>query len=197
MKRKIFFCLAFIVLVSSTIYAKTDIHNVTGVIVDKWGSPVSGAFVKVYDGSTTKVFSDKDGKFNITANNGDNLLIGAPDQEQKIVKIHDSSKPITVALGFSSEPINVGFGIVQPLEESTMSVSTTSNREFNNRSAKNIGNSLYGTSLGLTTLENSGDFDNTNPTFYIRGLQSLSGSSPLILVDGIERNINYSTFASE
>ena len=96
----------------------------------------------------------------------------------------DSTK---AGVNYASQPVNIGFGIVQPLNESTMSVAMSSN--VNNRSAKDIGNSLYGQILGLTTLQGSGDYASYEPSFYVRGLQSLSGSSPLVMVDGIERDI--------
>lgn len=88
---------------------------------------------------------------------------------------------------YADTPINIGFGITQPLSESTMSVATSA--DVNRRSAKNIGNSLFGQVLGLTTLQGSGDYASYEPSFFIRGLQGLNGSSPLLLVDGIERNI--------
>ncbi len=75
------------------------------------------------------------------------------------------------------------------LKETTGAVSRVYNEDFNKRSAKNIANSLYGYGLGLTTLEGSGRYTEYEPTFYVRGLQSSSTNNPLILVDGIERNI--------
>lgn len=41
----------------------------------------------------------------------------------------------------------------------------------------------------MTTLQGSGRYADAEPTFFIRGLQSLSTNNPLILVDGIERDI--------
>ena len=69
-------------------------------------------------------------------------------------------------------------------------VSTTYNEEFNKRSSRNISNSLYGYGLGLTTLQNAASTGlMADPTFYVRGLQSLSSSTPLVLVDGLERDM--------
>lgn len=83
--------------------------------------------------------------------------------------------------------IGVDLGITR--ENSTASVSVIKNDAVNERSAKNIGNSLIGQGKGLITISGNGTYYQQNPTFYIRGLQSLSGSNPLILVDGIERDI--------
>ena len=77
------------------------------------------------------------------------------------------------------------------LEESTASVSVITLEDIDHRKSKNIGNSILGQGLGLISLQGAGNFSDYNPTFYVRGLQSLnSNNSPLILVDGIEREIN-------
>lgn len=90
---------------------------------------------------------------------------------------------------YSDEVVEIGYHKAQRLEESTSSVSTVYNEDFNKRSAKNIANSLFGYGTGLTTLQGSGRYADAEPTFFIRGLQSLSTNNPLILVDGIERDI--------
>lgn len=90
----------------------------------------------------------------------------------------------------ADELIQIGYQKTQRLKESTASVSIIYNEDFDKRSAKNIGNSLFGHGTGLTTLQGNGQYANYEPTFYIRGLQSLSLNNPLILVDGIERDID-------
>jgi tonB-linked outer membrane protein, susC/ragA family len=89
--------------------------------------------------------------------------------------------------------IKLGHNIEQNIEESTASVSIITNEELNKRSAKNVTNSLYGYGLGLTVLQNGGIYVKQEPTLYVRGIQSLSGSTPLMLVDGIERDISLVT----
>lgn len=85
---------------------------------------------------------------------------------------------------------NIGTNLNVTRENSTASVAVIKNDAVNQRSAKNIGNSLIGHGSGLVTIAGSGTYYAQEPTFYVRGLQSLSGSNPLILVDGIERDIN-------
>ena len=76
------------------------------------------------------------------------------------------------------------------LEESTAAVSVIKSDKTDRRSAKNIGNSIIGEGNGLISLQNGGRYVAQEPTFYVRGLQTLNGNNaPLILVDGIERDI--------
>lgn len=75
--------------------------------------------------------------------------------------------------------------------QSTAAVTTISGEQAGRRSSKNISEGLVGLGgNGLVSMRNAGTYFSANPTFYVRGLQSLSGSSPLLLVDGIERDMN-------
>jgi TonB-linked SusC/RagA family outer membrane protein len=91
---------------------------------------------------------------------------------------------------YEDQSIDVGANKTFKISESTAAVSVIGSNSTDKRSARNIGNSIIGQGLGLISLQNSGNYAAANPTFYVRGLQSLSGSTPLILVDGIERDIN-------
>lgn len=94
---------------------------------------------------------------------------------------------------FADQDIDLGTSKTFKRSESTASVSIITSKTTDRRSAKNIGNSILGQGTGLISLGGSGSYDAKDPTFYVRGLQSISGSSPLILVDGIERSIDYVT----
>ena len=75
--------------------------------------------------------------------------------------------------------------------QSTAAVTTISGEQTGRRSSKNISDGLVGLGgNGLVSMRNAGTYFSANPTFYVRGLQSLSGSAPLVLVDGIERDMN-------
>lgn len=91
---------------------------------------------------------------------------------------------------FLSQTIDVGAQKTLTLQETTAAVSVITARDTDRKSAKNIGNSIIGHGNGLISLEGSGRYASQNPTFYVRGLQTLNGNNtPLILVDGIERDI--------
>lgn len=66
---------------------------------------------------------------------------------------------------YADQVVEIGYRTAQRLEESTSSVSTVYNEEFNKRSAKNIGNSLFGYGTGLMTLQGTGTYANYEPTF--------------------------------
>ena len=94
---------------------------------------------------------------------------------------------------FADQSIDVGAQKVFTREQSTAAASVITRETVDKRSAKNIGNSIIGQGNGLISLDGTGSYFVQNPTFYIRGLQSLSTSTPLILVDGVERDITVVT----
>ena len=92
---------------------------------------------------------------------------------------------------YAAQSIDVGANVNFSREQSTSAVSVITSESTNKRSAKNIGNSILGQGSGLISLQKSGNYAGINPTFYIRGMQSLDGNTPLFVVDGIERDIQY------
>ena len=103
--------------------------------------------------------------------------------------VFSQEKADSVAKTWLDQEYNLGVDLGITRENSTASISVIRNDAVNQRSAKNVGNSLIGHGKGLITIAGNGTYYEQNPTFYVRGLQSLSGSTPLILVDGIERDI--------
>ena len=95
----------------------------------------------------------------------------------------------STGVSFADQVIEVGANKDFTRAQSTAAVSVITNRDVNKRSAKDIGNSILGQGNGLVSLQGTGTYFEQNPTFYVRGLQSLSTNTPLILVDGVERDI--------
>ena len=96
----------------------------------------------------------------------------------------------STGIDFADQVIEIGANKDFSRAQSTASVSVITSKTTDKRSAKNIGNSILGQGNGLISLQGSGTYFEANPTFYVRGLQSLSNSEPLVLVDGVERNIS-------
>lgn len=192
MKRNRITTIAFCALLGLQASAQTvQLQTITGFVVDKWGKPVEGARVQVLDKAATTAYTGENGLFTINALPDEKLQITAADNSLKTIPATADGKPMMIVLDYASQPVDIGFGIHQTVGESTMAVSGVSSEEFNKRSSKNVGNSLFGYGLGLTVGQGTGEYTSQNPWFYVRGMKTLAGNSPLILVDGIERDINY------
>lgn len=192
MKKNKILILALLVCLSIPVGAQNTDSNITGIVVDKWGNPVYGASVNVAGIPDVRVETDKDGKFEIAADAGRSLQVVTTDKGSTTVKV-EHGKAMKIVMDYAAQTIDVGANRTFTRQESTAAVSTVYNEDFNKRAAKNMSNSLYGQGLGLTTLQNAGNYASVEPTFYVRGLQSLSSSSPLVLVDGLERDMSLVT----
>ena len=197
MKKYKIIALAILACVSLKGLAQTD-NNVIGKVIDKWGNPVEGALVFIENAPLIGVATDKNGQFEILADKGSVLKVKTGDDAVKTVTVKDE-KLMTIVMGFSAEKVNYGFGLAQTNAESTGAVSTVYADQIDNRSAMNIGNSLYGNVTGLTTLQKTGNVWEQIPSMYIRGQQTLNGNNGILLVvDGLERDnawkaLNYIT----
>lgn len=194
MRKNKILILALLVCLSIPVRAQNTDNNIQGIVVDKSGNPVYGASVNVEGGTTEmRVETDKDGKFEIAVGEGQRLNVVSTGNGSTTVAVKAGS-PMTIVMGYASQTIDVGANRTFNRHESTAAVSTAYNEEMNKRSSHNISNSLYGHGLGLMTLQNATSTGLTaNPTFYVRGLQSLSSSTPLVLVDGLERDMSFVT----
>ena len=102
-----------------------------------------------------------------------------------------SAQRDSIAASFANQKMEVGANKDFTRAQSTAAITIIENKDVNQRSSKNISNSILGQGgNGLSSMSGTGTYFYSNPTFYIRGLQSLSTSSPLVLVDGIERDMN-------
>lgn len=189
MKNKIIF-LMMLSLISFNGWSQNS--NIKGKVIDKKGEPMSGLLVSVKNFPGIKVTTDKNGIFEISVPSDNEIQIQASNFRKKVVPTTSDSLMIIV-MDDSTDPVDVGFGIVQTKEESAFAVSYTPIEQVNRRSSFSIYNSLFGNVLGLTALQRSGAVWENDPALYIRGLQTLSNNNILVLVDGLERNIRYIT----
>ena len=167
-------------------------NDITGFVVDKFGKPIAGALITVKDAPVVKVSTDKNGHFRLNeAHDIKSLNVTAPDNSSKTVNTEKGV--MTIVMGDMDRMTNVGYAQDHAFSEATSATSTVSGETLARRTSRDITESLFGYLPGLTSLQNSGLYANSGTSFYVRGLHSLTGSNPLVLVDGIERDATYLT----
>ncbi|MGI9525524.1 MAG: SusC/RagA family TonB-linked outer membrane protein [Weeksellaceae bacterium] len=108
-------------------------------------------------------------------------------------KIEDNTI-FVYGFGETIDPINlsgviaIGYGD-KGKHKITTAVSEIDTKFLENRSLSNATSALQGTTPGLNISNISGQEDE-NPRINIRGFTSINGGSPLVLIDGIEGNLN-------
>src|SRR5690606_33413364 len=147
-------------------------------------------------GTTTGTTTDLDGNFTINAPANSTLVftyIGFANQEVAV----NNQTQLNIVLETSGEELDqvviVGYG-TQKKVNLTGAVSTVDSKQLESRPVQNVGQALQGLvpGLNLQTSGLGGEL-NQNLSFNIRGGGSIgdgSNSSPLVLIDGMEGNMN-------
>lgn len=190
---KILFFITFLLSLTFPAFAQ-NVKTVTGKIVDETGEPLISATVQLKGSSTTGSTSDIDGNFSISIpDNSNNVLIftyvGYTTREIAV----GNQAYLNVVLQPSSinleEFVVTGYG-VQKKVHLTGSVSQVTSKEIVKVPASNVGQLLVGKLPGVISSQNNGAPGTDGVTFQVRGVSSWTSSSPLVLVDGIERDFS-------
>ena len=183
------FCRTFLILLLGlfvSVGAFAQKISVTGVVKDQTGLPIIGGNVMV-KGSTTGVITDVDGKFTISANKSDILVIsyvGFTTQEVPV-----SEKQLNIILHEDTEMLEevvvLGYGAQTRKQDLSASVGIVDNTdELAIRPVTSTEGMLQGQLPGVTITSNGGDPTST-PNIVIRGQGSQNGDNVLWVVDGV------------
>jgi outer membrane receptor for Fe3+-dicitrate len=107
------------------------------------------------------------------------------DGKTLTVRLHDDTQTL-------DEVVVVAYG-QQKKVSVTGSISAVGNRELKQGPTSSVTNSLTGRIPGLVTRQTSGRPGEDAAALYIRGRATVNDASPLIMVDGIERDFHKST----
>lgn len=170
-------------------------RRINGRVLDEYGDPLPGATVKCVGHESAACSSDLDGHFSITLPAGvDKLTISYIGMQPLTVDAADGLTAQLTAAGTElDEVVVVGYG-VQKKVNVTGAVSMAGDKVFAARPVANASQALQGAIPGLNlSTTNAGGQLNSSMTMNIRGTGTIgdgSVASPLILIDGIEGNIN-------
>ena len=169
--------------------------NVKGTVVDESSVPVPGAAVVVKGNPTLGgVVTGTNGDFSLNVPKGSTLVVSCIGyQEETRLFVEDgvwfvTLKEDTILL---EDAVVVGYG-VQNKESVVGAISQVKANTLEQSGFTNITNALAGKVSGLLSYSSTGSgapAENTE-SLLIRGLSSWNGSSPLVMVDGIEREMS-------
>lgn len=164
--------------------------HVTGTVVDSNGEGVIGATIRII-GEKQATITDMDGKFKIDAPVGSMIQISSIGFDTQKVKA--SSSPLRVTMVDNSTTLKdvqvVAYG-TQKKVTVTGAISGIKGSELLKTPVGSITNMLSGAVSGLSSIQYSGEPGADAATVLVRGKATWADSSPLIQVDGVERDFN-------
>ena len=167
----------------------------SGIVVDEKDEPLPGASVKI-KGTTKGVVTDVYGKFLIEVpSENDSLVVSFVTFKTKTVHI-GNVKNIKVSLDPDikgrtlNETVVTAFGSTQKKTSLTAAITTVKVSDLQKSPVPSLSNALGGKVTGVITRQVSGSPGADGANIYIRGVATSSSTNPLILIDGVERDIN-------
>ncbi|MBO4455903.1 MAG: TonB-dependent receptor [Bacteroidales bacterium] len=175
-------------------FAQSRGFTVKGKVLDSQSLPVIGAGVTI-KGTTTGVATGLDGEFSLTVPDENAVLVAASlgyvAKEVKVGKQRD----LVIILDEDSESLEatvvVAYG-TQTKATVTGALTTIDSKALVKAPVADVTNVLAGQMPGVSTIQETGQPGEDYAKIYIRGVGSLNedASTPLILVDGVERALN-------
>lgn len=164
---------------------------VTGTVVDSNGEGVIGASVVLKSDKTQGTTTDIDGNFSLRLPSSQATLVisyvGMRSQEVRAT----AGKKLNITLEEDSEILEdvvvVGFGQQKKASVVGAIAQVSSKTLERTGGVNNLTQALAGNLPGVTTMETSGQPGMEDAEIVIRAQTSWNNSSPLVLVDGVER----------
>lgn len=164
--------------------------NISGLVTDADGEPLIGATVMV-KGSTHGVSTDVDGKYTLNGVKKGSTIeasyVGFTSQAVKVTRGGQLNISLKENNNMLNEVVVVGYG-QQKKVNLTGAVSVVNAKDINGRPTGNAATALQGADPSLNLKMGSGGPD-AGASLNIRGVTSINGGTPLVLVDGVEMNL--------
>ncbi len=167
-------------------------RSVSGKVVDSEGLPLPGVTV-VVKGTSNGTVTNADGNYSVTNITEDATLVfsfvGMLTQEVEIGNQTSIIITMQVETTGLDEVVVVGYGI-QKKSHLTAAIEQVGSEVLVNRPVSSVSDAIEGTVAGLYVNQTNGG-PASEPNLNIRGFTGFnSKGSPLVLVDGVERNIS-------
>ncbi|MAR43381.1 MAG: hypothetical protein CMC48_04735 [Flavobacteriaceae bacterium] len=178
------FALIGMLLFSAGVFAQSISGNVSSE-----DGPLPGATV-VVKGTENGTSTDFDGNFTINASDGDVLIVSFIGFETQEVAVSGDQVDVVLAEGNElNEVVVTGYG-TELRRNITGSVAVIDSEVIENRNLTSVGQALAGTAPGVQVTQGSGEPGGDRLFISIRGVGTLNNGAPLVIVDGIEGNLN-------
>ena len=167
-------------------------RTIAGVVNDSSETPLAGVAVTLVGDNTRGAVTEANGSFSLTVPDADITLnftyLGYVSKKVAVPATQNNVKVFLTEDAVKMEDVVVvGYG-TQKKVNLTGAIATVDEKQLQNRSAPSVAHMLQGSVPGLTVSTSSGRPGNP-ASLNIRGITSINGGSPLVLVDGAEGDL--------
>lgn len=175
---------------NSIVNVQQETSTIKGIVVDETGEPIIGASIKVKGSQNVGSITGIDGDFSLKGvKKGSTIVITYIGFQTKEVKV--TSDNLKIQLQSDSQNLNevvvVGYGTQKKVNMSGAVASINMNELTESRPITNVSQALAGLAAGVNVSSGSNIPGNDNASILVRGQGTLNSSSPLIIIDGVDR----------
>ncbi|WP_242202119.1 SusC/RagA family TonB-linked outer membrane protein [Aestuariivivens insulae] len=182
--------LGILMLFSTVVHAQQK--TVEGKVTDETGFPLAGATV-VVKGTTTGASADFDGKYSLTVDENAVIVVsfvGYVTQELSVAGKTTINVTLQEDVSKLDEVVVVGFGTQKKANVTGANSFVKMDAIIADRPITNAAEALQGVASGLQVTVGSGQPGSENVSLNIRGVNSLNGGSPLVLINNVQGSLN-------
>jgi len=176
-------------IICTSIFAQAK--KVEGTVTDAKGAPVEGVNVTI-KGASTGVMTDSKGKYSISAEPSSVLIFssaGYITRNEMVGPRASVNVSLTENTAALESVVVVGYGTQKKVNLSG-AVAQVSGKDLVNRPVANVTGALQGVLPGVTVVRGNGQPGDEGYGIRIRGFTSANSANALVLVDGIEQDLN-------
>jgi TonB-linked SusC/RagA family outer membrane protein len=166
--------------------------EIRGRVINESGQPLAGASITI-KGESGGITTDNNGAFRIeTDKTNITLVVSSVGYTTREIKVHGTEANLQIQLALAAnnmeEFVVVGYGAKKKVSV-TGSLTVLDMKTKDNTPTTNASQALHGVA-GVWVNQAGGKPGQDVGTIRIRGVGTLNNNDPLVLVDGIEYNIN-------
>ena len=168
-------------------------RTIAGVVNDSSETPLAGVAVTLVGDNTRGAVTEANGSFSLTVPDADITLnftyLGYVSKKVAVPATQNNVKVFLTEDAVKMEDVVVvGYG-TQKKVNLTGAIATVDDTQLASRSAPSVAHMLQGAVPGLTISTTSGRPGNS-ADLNIRGITSINGRPPLVLIDGVVGDLN-------
>lgn len=182
--------LLLMVVGTGTALAQQSGKTITGKVLDENNQPMPGVTI-IVDGKTNGTMTGPDGTFTLGGvPSGATVIVSCIGYTDQVLPEGKTNYLVSLVPDSEmlEETVVVAFGQQKKLSV-TGAISTVASADLRKTTSTRLDNALAGRVTGLTSMQSGGGQPGVDgATMYLRGAATTNGKSPLILVDGVERD---------
>ncbi|MDR2775911.1 MAG: carboxypeptidase-like regulatory domain-containing protein, partial [Tannerella sp.] len=193
MNHRIYYVMIFLLLCLRLPAQQNTGYVIEGIVYDETGAPFEGVTLYLKDKVTLGTLTNSQGKFSIKASRGNTIVFSFTGYENVEYLVIEEKKDLEIHLKIEAQQMDevvvVGMGTQRKIS-AVGAISSVDAKDLQ-VPAPSIINMLGGKVAGIITMQYSGEPGENMASFWIRGIGTFgAGKDPLILIDGLEGDLN-------